>query len=415
MIERISILGGSSVYIPEFILSLISHNVNVKEVVLIGREGPKLPLVTAFCQRIMDNSGFPGKVTGTVDVREGVQGAKYVINHVRIGGMPARQRDEELPPKFGMVGDETVGAGGCANALRTLPVVLQHAELIEQTNPGATLINLTNPTGIIVDALSKYSRLQVLGVCDLPGQCIRRVADILRVSPEELQVDYVGLNHIGWIQDVKLDGKSRMDRVLEQLEHHSEDGFDHDLVGLFRMIPTSTVGLFFHVDAILKRQQACARTRAEVLYEAEQQILKLYDDETLTEIPELTRARNAIWYEKTIVPLLQALEERHEREIILCVKNEGAVRDLPEDCSVEVPVRISKKGIEPRRVGDCPRFLKGLFHSVKESDRLTVEAARHKSYECALQALTINPLVPSLDAARAFLDRILKEEGIELH
>ena len=278
MIERISILGGSSVYIPEFILSLISHNVNVKEVVLIGREGPKLPLVTAFCQRIMDNSGFPGKVTGTVDVREGVQGAKYVINHVRIGGMPARQRDEELPPKFGMVGDETVGAGGCANALRTLPVVLQHAELIEQTNPGATLINLTNPTGIIVDALSKYSRLQVLGVCDLPGQCIRRVADILRVSPEELQVDYVGLNHIGWIQDVKLDGKSRMDRVLEQLEHHSEDGFDHDLVGLFRMIPTSTVGLFFHVDAILKRQQACARTRAEVLYEAEQQILKLYDD-----------------------------------------------------------------------------------------------------------------------------------------
>ena len=116
-----------------------------------------------------------------------------------------------------------------ANALRTLPVVLQHAELIEQTNPGATLINLTNPTGIIVDALSKYSRLQVLGVCDLPGQCIRRVADILRVSPEELQVDYVGLNHIGWIQDVKLDGKSRMDRVLEQLEHHSEDGFDHDL------------------------------------------------------------------------------------------------------------------------------------------------------------------------------------------
>ena len=103
---------AAAAFIYRNYLSLISLNVNVKEVVLIGREGPKLPLVTAFCQRIMDNSGFPGKVTGKVDVREGVQGAKYVINHVRIGGMPARQRDEELPPKFGMVGDETVGAGG---------------------------------------------------------------------------------------------------------------------------------------------------------------------------------------------------------------------------------------------------------------------------------------------------------------
>ena len=415
MIERIAILGGSSVYIPEFILSLISHNLNVKEVVLIGRDGPKLPLVAAFCQRIMDKSGFPGKVIGTTDVSEGVQDAKYVINHVRVGGMQARQRDEELPPKFGMIGDETLGAGGCANALRTLPVVLEHAELIEQANPDVTLVNLTNPTGIIVDALSKYSRLRVIGVCDLPGKYVRRVSDILRVPPEEIRVDYVGLNHLGWIQDIKVDGKSRMDRVLDQLEHHKEDGFDHDLVELFRMIPTHTVGLFFHADAILKKQQACARSRAEILYEAEQQILKLYEDETLTEIPELTRARNAIWYEETIIPLLQALEEKQERECILCVKNDGAVRDLPDDCSVEVPVRVSKKGIESRRIGDCPRFLRGLFHSVKESDRLTVEAVKHKSYEFALQALTINPLVSSLDSAKAFLDRIMREESIELH
>ncbi|HOF41135.1 MAG TPA: hypothetical protein PLD73_13775, partial [Candidatus Hydrogenedentes bacterium] len=87
MIERIAILGGSSVYIPEFILSLVSRNVNVKEVVLIGREGPKLPLVAAFCQRLMDRSGFPGKVIGTTDVAEGVQNAKYIINHIRVGGM----------------------------------------------------------------------------------------------------------------------------------------------------------------------------------------------------------------------------------------------------------------------------------------------------------------------------------------
>ena len=415
MIERIAILGGSSVYIPEFILSLVSRNVNVKEVVLIGREGPKLPLVAAFCQRLMDRSGFPGKVIGTTDVAEGVQNAKYIINHIRVGGMPARQRDEVLPPKFGMIGDETLGAGGCANALRTLPVVLQYAELIAQSNPDATFINLTNPTGIVVEALSKYTQLRVIGVCDLPGTYVRKISDILRVPPEALQVDYVGLNHLGWIQDVKLDGKSRMERILEQLEHHQDDGFDHELVQLFRMIPTHTVGLFFHQDAILKKQLACARSRGEILHEAEQQILRLYDDATLAEIPELTRARNAVWYDETIVPLLQMLEEKQDRDPILCVRNDGALRDLPEDCSGEVPVRISKQGLEPRRIGDCPRFLRGLFYSVKESDRLIVEAVRHKSYESALQALTINPLVPSLDAARGFLDRIIREESIELY
>ncbi|MCL4693807.1 MAG: 6-phospho-alpha-glucosidase, partial [Candidatus Hydrogenedentes bacterium] len=98
-----------------------------------------------------------------------------------------------------------------------------------------------------------------------------------------------------------------------------------------------------------------------------------------------------------------------------CVRNDGAVRDLADDCSVEIPVQISKKGIKPKKVGNCPRFLRGLFQSVKESDRLTVEAVRHKSYEFALQALTINPLVPSLDAAKKFLDRIIREEKLELH
>jgi 6-phospho-beta-glucosidase len=181
------------------------------------------------------------------------------------------------------------------------------------------------------------------------------------------------------------------------------------------MIPIRTVGVYFNQAEILKKQHSCSRFRAEVLHEAEPQILKLYQNDHLCELPDLTRERNAIWYEETIIPLIEALESRGERNLILCVRNGDSIRDLPEDASVEIPVAVSKRGLAPHLVGDCPRFLKGLFTAVKESDRLAIEAARHKSYEYALQSLVINPLVPSLQSAKRFLDTIIKEEALELH
>ncbi len=415
MIDRIAVLGGSSVYIPEFVLSLISHNINVKEIVLVGRPGRKLPLVADFCQRLLDKSGFPAKVTGTTEPAEGVAGAKYVLNQVRVGGMRARLRDEKLPPKYGMIGDESLGAGGFANALRTLPVVFEYIEEIERVNPDATIINLTNPVGIIVEALLNHSSLNVVGVCDRPGAYIKRLAVLLHQDPSDLTVDYLGLNHMGWIQDVRMGARSCMPLLLERIERCREDGFDCDLIELFRIIPTRDVSLYFHMDEVLKRQQACSRFRAEVLHEAEKQILKIYEDRQLTEVPDLTRERSAVWYEETVVPLIEALESKSERTRVLCVRNAGAIRDLPENASVEVPVRVSQKGLKTRKIGSCPRFLKGLFLEVKESDRLTVEAAMHKSYEYALQALTIHPLVPSLTAAKMYLDRIIKEDHLQLH
>jgi 6-phospho-beta-glucosidase len=415
MIDRIAILGGSSVYTPEFILSLISHNVNVKEIVLQGRPGKKLEIVTRFCERLLHKSGYPSSIISTTEVAEAVKGAKYVIDHIRVGGMKARLRDEKLPPRHGMIGDESLGAGGFANAMRTLPVVFEQARIIEEVNPDAVLIMLTNPMGLLVEALSRHSTLNVVGVCDLPSTNIRRIAQLLNRPPCDLLVDYIGINHMGWIQDVKVEGRSFMGYVLEKLEKVGEDGFDLELIDLFRMIPTQTVGLFFHTDQVLKKQQSQARFRAEVLHEAEQQILKLYQQKNLYEIPDLTRERNAVWYDQVIVPLLEAMEDKQEHEIVLTVKNDGAVRDLPDSCSVEVPVKVSHTGVKPRKVGSTPRFLRGLIQSLKESDRLTIEAFKHKSYEYALQALTVNPLVPSVDTARKFLDRLVRDEHLELH
>jgi len=415
MIERITILGGSSVYTPEFFVSAISHDLNVKEIVLVGREGPKLQIVGEFCQRLLDKNGFPVTVTCSTDVAEAAKGARYILNGIRVGGMKARTRDEKAPTRFGMVGDESLGAGGFGNAMRTLPVVFELTEQIERVNPEAIFINLTNPMGIVVEALTRYSKLRVVGTCDLPDTCIRTLANVLNCQPSDLWTDYIGLNHVGWIQDVRVDGRSCMPYVLDKIERYKEDGFDRGLIALFRMIPVRTVSLYYRQDEFLKKQLACSHFRSEGLHEAEERILKLYQDGSLTDVPELTRERNAVWYDQNIVPLIEALESRSERTLILCIKNNDAIRDLPEEASVEIPVAVSKKGLHPHMVGSCPRFLRGLFTAIKESDRLAIEAARHRSYEYALQSLTINPLVPSMSAARKFLDYLIKEENIELH
>jgi 6-phospho-beta-glucosidase len=415
VIDRIAILGGSSVYVPEFIFSIITHNINVREIVLFGRPGQKLPIVAEFCRRLMQRSGHPALIHETTDLAQAVTGAKYVLNHVRIGGMAARLRDESMPPLDGMVGDESLGPGGLTNALRTLPTVFAQAAVVQATNPGCIYINLTNPMGILVEALNAHTSLSVIGVCDLPTTYIRKIAAILRLPPGDLDVDYVGLNHLGWFQDVKVRRRSVMSALLDRLEHETDGGWDRDLIRLFRMIPTRGPNLYFHSDRVVAEQRRAGKHRAQALHEAEQQILELYRDEHLSEIPLLTRTRNTPWYEETILPLIQALEGRKKTRLVLCVRNDGAIRDLPPASSVEVPVDVCEGAFKPRRVGNCPHFLHGLFAAVKESERLIVEASFHKSYDYALQAFTINPFVHSLDTAKQFLDRVIRDEHLELH
>ncbi len=415
MIERIAVLGGSSVYIPEFVFSAVSQNICVKEIMLIGRSEKKLAIVAQFCQRLVNRSGFPLNIAYTTNMEEGIRGAEFVLNNIRVGGMSGRLRDEKLPPRYGLLGDESLGAGGISSALRTLPVLFDIARLVEKTAPNTFFLNLTNPMGVCVEALTKYTPLNVIGICDLPALLVKRVAEFLHLNQTDMVVDYVGLNHFGWIQDLRINGRSCMARLVERITRNGDDTFDKRLVELFRLVPVRTVNLFFYRDSLLKKQQAMARFRAEELQEAEDQILKLYEDPHLTEIPPLTRARNAIWYSETIVPIIKAMTNKSDHRFILCVKNNGSIRDLPDDSSVEIPVVVNKKRFTGQPVGSCPRFLKGIFFAMKESDRLIIEAVRHKSYEYALQALVVNPLVGSLDSARSYLDQVIKEDALELH
>jgi len=414
LIHRITVLGGSSVYVPELVNAIIARNLPVEEIVLFGHPGRKLETVANFCRRLINRAGYPTVIIPETDIRRAVEGAKYIINQMRVGGMKARFRDESTPPQFDLLGSEQVGAGAVTNALRSLPVVLEYARVIEELAPNAIFVNMMSPVGVVVEALTRLTSLKVVGVCDLARKYCSRIALLLGIPPAELEVDYFGLYHFGWIQDVRHDGRSRMAQLLDAIEQSEDSSFDRDLVSLFRLIPTPEAAAYFRRGEILWSQKRNQRYRSEMLIEAESQILRIYEDSRVDMIPEATRQRNAIWYEESVLPLLESFEGHHDAKPILCVSNKGAILDLPEESCVEIPVTISQGAVTSRKIGALPRFLRGMFCLMKESDRLVIEAVRHASFELALQALAVNPFVDSLASARKYLEKVVRAENLNL-
>jgi len=414
VIHRITVLGGSSVYVPELVNAIIARNLPVEEIVLFGHSGRKLETVAEFCRRLINRAGYPTLIIPATDIRAAVEGAKYIVNQMRVGGMKARFRDESLPPQFDLMGNEQIGAGAVTNALRSLPVLLEYARIIEESAPEAVVINLMNPVGIVVDALTRLTRLKVVGVCDLARRYSGKIAAILGLPPAELEIDYFGLYHFGWIQDARYDGRSRMAQLVEALENTDDPDFDRELISLFRMIPTREAAIYFRRGDILRDQKRNQRYRAEILIEAESQILRIYEDPRVDMIPEVTRQRNATWYEESVLPLLESFEGHRAVKPVICVPNRGSILDLPEDVCVEIPAVIQGGEISARRVGALPRFLRGLFCMLKESDRLVIEAVRNRSFELALQALAVNPFVDSLVSAKKYLEKVVRTENLNL-
>lgn len=414
VIHRITVLGGSSVYVPELVNAIISRNLPVEEIVLFGHPGRKLETVAEFCRRLIGRAGYPTLIIPETDIRAAVQNAQYIVNQMRVGGMKARFRDESLPPQFDLMGSEQIGAGAVTNALRSLPVLLEYARVIEEAAPDAMVINMMNPVGMVVETLTRLTRLRVVGVCDLARKYRVKIGSILGLPPAELEVDYFGLFHFGWIQDVRYDGRSRMAQLVEAIENTDDPDFDRELVSLFRIIPTREAALYFRRGDVQRDQKRSQRYRSEMLIEVESQILRIYEDPRVDMIPEVTRQRNATWYEESVLPLLESFEGHREVKPVICVPNRGSILDLPEEVCVEIPVVIQGREITARRVGALPRFLRGLFCMLKESDRLVIEAVRNRSFELALQALAVNPFVDSLVSAKKYLEKVVRTENLNL-
>jgi 6-phospho-beta-glucosidase len=330
-----------------------------------------------------------------------------------VGGNKARYTDETIPLEFDVIGQETTGPGGFAKALRTVPVVLGLAELTAEIGaPNAWFVDFTNPTGLVTQALLDAGH-HALGLCNVAIGFQRSFAKYFDVTPDRVQLEHVGLNHLSWERKVLVDGVDRLPELLAlspDAPNHPFDEIDWVPIEFVRdlgAIPSYYLHYYYRTSAVLAEQRE-GTTRAEQVMEIEAGLLELYKDPSLDTKPALLEQRGGAYYSDAAAALIASLQAGAGDVQVVNVRNEGAIANLADDDVVEVACTVDRDGAHPLSVEPLPPEMHALVAHVKDYERLTIAAALSGSRGDALQALLANPLVPDLDTAQPLLDALLE-------
>lgn len=421
---RIVVIGGGSSYTPEIIEGFIKRaaELPVGEIWLVdvpaGQE--KLDIITSLARRMVARAGADIAIQPTLDRRAALSGADFVSTQFRVGGLEARIRDERIPLRYNVIGQETTGPGGFAKALRTVPVILDVCRDIEALCPDAWLINFTNPTGILSEAIFKYTKVRNIGLCNVPIGMQMAAARFLDVDSGRVQIDFAGLNHLVYGLRVCLDGQDVTGRIIDALaggggmtmKNIADLGWEPEFIRSLGMIPCPYHRYYYQTDRMLAEEMEAARTagtRGEQVRRTEAELFELYRDPDLAVKPPQLEKRGGAYYSDAACNLISSIYNNKRDVQPVNTRNGGAIADLPADVAVEVSSVITRDGARPLTMGHLPLPARGLVQVMKAYEQLTVEAAVHGDYGAALQALVLNPLVPSAAVARKLLDDIIRE------
>ncbi|MDT8901717.1 6-phospho-beta-glucosidase [Anaeroselena agilis] len=421
---KLAVIGGGSSYTPELVDGVLRRagELPVAELWLadIPSGEEKLAVVAALARRMAARAGSAIEVHTTLDRRQALAGAHYVITQLRVGGLAARVSDERIPLKYDVLGQETVGPGGFANALRTVPVVLDICRDIEALCPDAWLINFANPAGLVTEAVLGHSAVKCIGLCNVPINMVMTAAKLLDAVPADVAIDFAGLNHLVWGLAVRLRGEDVTGVILAKLADGAaltmnnipDLKWDAAFLKNLGLVPSPYHRYYYMTDRLLGEEQAAAApggpgTRAEQVQAVEEALFARYRDETLAEKPPELAKRGGAYYSEAAVSLISAIQNDKNETHTVNTRNNGAIAGLPADAVVEINCRVGKGGAVPLPVGPLPPDALSLAQQVKAYERLAIEAAVTGDRAVALAALAANPLVPSADVAGKLLDEIL--------
>lgn len=397
---KIAIIGAGSTYTPELIEGIIKRKdaLPLHELTLMDIDERKLKIVGGLCERMTAAAGMATNVIQTQNLDDALQGAHFVLCQIRVGKLPARVLDEQIPLKHGLIGQETCGIGGFFKAMRTIPVMLDIARRMEKLCPDAWLINFSNPAGIITEAILNHTRVKMLGLCNVPYNMSRSIRETLELPHANLT--YVGLNHLSWITAIEQDGKdylkSALDKGLnsEAMKNIPSSGFSKELVQLVGAIPSSYLEYYYLKDKKLKLLKESELSRGEKCMQIEEELLDIYSNAQLHEKPALLASRGGANYSEVAISLVDAIFNDKQEQHVVNLLNHGALPFMEDTDAVEVTAIIGKDGAKPVAVpGFNNRHIIDYMRMVKAYERETVAAAVEGSEEAAMRALLMNPLV----------------------
>ena len=392
---RIVVLGGSASATPELADAILDWPGGVErrpelELVLYARSAERLALVAGESARRLD--GAPVSVRTETELGAALEGADVVLDAVRVGGLTARVFDESYPHRHGLPGEETMGPGGFANALRTLPVALGLWAEVTLRAPDALKINLTNPSGIVTAAAERELGVRIFSVCDSPIVFCDKLADRLGLDVDDVRRDYLGMNHLGWW----------VSPDAESLEAAADLVAGQELAAVRSQgaVGAPYVRYYIHPDRLLAAQQEAGETRAQQLQRLEAELLAGYSSGS-SELPR----RGAVWYATAVLPLVDAWFNGGSGVMTLGLRNDGRLPGLPDEVVTEGPVRITEPGVvESLPAATLPPLPASLLAQHAAYEALAIRACMPgASRDDRVAALMSNPMVHSYDTAEGLL------------
>jgi len=418
---KIAIIGGGSSYTPELVEGLIRHGstLPVTELVLIDVEEGlwKLKINEALAKRMFEHAGMPVVVRHTLDRREGLSNAAFVVNQIRVGGLDARIKDEKIPLSYGIIGQETTGPGGFFKALRTIPVVLDICHDMEEVCKDGWLINFTNPSGIVTEAVLKHTHVKCIGLCNVPINMCHDAAMRLNVPADTLDCRFIGLNHLSIMTHAIYQGVNRIQDVLDVSNSQSvvkniEKNEEMDALAQKMGYMFSPYLQYFYCEKEmfareLKEALGGMGCRGEQVKLVEKELFDCYQNPKLNEKPASLSKRGGSRYSEAAINLIDSIYNDRGDVQVVDIRNNGTIPQLLDDVVIETNCTIDARGAVPLQAEPVPITFLGLVEQVKAYEILTIEAAVTGSEIKALQALLNHPLVHDVKDARSMFGEML--------
>lgn len=416
------IVGAGGSYTPEIVEGVLAHpDLGIAELSLTDSNPKRLAVMAGLTRRMVAAAGLNITVRESADLTKAARGADFVVTQIRVGGMAARQIDETIPLRYGVIGQETTGPGGMFKALRTIPVMIEVAKTIAEVAPKAVILNYTNPSGVVTEAVLNHTRARLVGLCSSIPLMQARLKALLTPEFGAVEIASVGLNHLGFIHRIAVGEQDVTTEVIAWLARtYSGDNalFASALkiAPLLGAIPVEKYGdLYFHRRAELADLQAASLTRAQAVMAIEAEVLAEAADPSVHAKPPALIRRGGEGYSGVTFDTLDAILNDRGTQIVMSTLNKGAVTGLPDDVAVETLCRVDARGATALPVGEIPLAYRGLVQAVKAHESLTVQAAVTRSRDIALQALLAHPLVGDIDTAEPMLDELLNAHGLNFH
>lgn len=406
---KVVVIGGGSSYTPELVEGLLKrhHELPITDLWLVDIEAglEKAQIIADLTKRMINKVNCEINVHLTTDRQLALKDADFVCSQFRAGRLEARLRDERIALKYRMIGQETNGLGGFSNACRTIPIALEIAKEMEALCPNAWLLNFTNPSGMVTEALLKHSSIKTVGLCNVPVNMELGAAKMLGAKREDITMQIAGLNHLVWARKVLHEGQDKLGEVINQLLGGNDQmmpknippfEWDGELIRSLNIIPCAYLRYYYQSRDILDKEFEASKNnanRADLVAQVEKQLLEIYKNPMLDTKPQLLEERGGAYYSEAACELMSSIYNNKRSIMHVNTRNNGAIQGLPDDCAVEVSSVITSSEIIPLNVEPFDSDTLRLIQQMKEFETLTVKAAITGDIATAKRALILNPIV----------------------